>query len=143
MTAAGGRPLAFTFTGLVIGSVIYSLPFVVQPIRDAFAATGHAPLEAAATLGASPRDRFFTVAVCRTNDPLRRFRHMAWIQTFQSVTESGTLKVKSARPDSYRALIDQASEATGQRFAGCQRPWSMPELVRSARRGKPVSKRDG
>ena len=63
MTAAGGRPLAFTFTGLVIGSVIYSLPFVVQPIRDAFAAMGHAPLEAAATLGASPRDRFFTVAV--------------------------------------------------------------------------------
>jgi molybdate transport system permease protein len=63
MTAAGGRPLAFTFTGLVIGSVIYSLPFVVQPIRDAFAAIGRQPLEAAATLGASPRDRFFSVAV--------------------------------------------------------------------------------
>lgn len=63
MTAGGGRPLAFTFTGLVIGSVIYSLPFVVQPIRDAFAAMGHAPLEAAATLGAAPHDRFFTVAV--------------------------------------------------------------------------------
>jgi molybdate transport system permease protein len=63
MTAAGGRPLAFTFTGLVIGSVIYSLPFVVQPIRDAFAAIGPRPLEAAATLGASPRDRFFSVAV--------------------------------------------------------------------------------
>ena len=63
MTAAGGRPLAFTFTGLVIGSVIYSLPFVVQPIRDAFASVGHRPMEAAATLGASPRDRFFSVAV--------------------------------------------------------------------------------
>jgi molybdate transport system permease protein len=63
MVAAGGRPLAFTFTGLVIGSVIYSLPFVVQPIRDAFAATGPRPLEAAATLGAGPRDRFFSVAV--------------------------------------------------------------------------------
>ena len=63
MMSAGGRPLAFTFTGLVIGSVIYSLPFVVQPIRDAFAALGPGPLEAAATLGASPRDRFFTVAV--------------------------------------------------------------------------------
>jgi molybdate transport system permease protein len=63
MTAAGGRPLAFTFAGLVIGSFIYSLPFVVQPLRDAFAAVGQQPLEAAATLGASPRDRFFTVAV--------------------------------------------------------------------------------
>ncbi|MEN8008359.1 MAG: molybdate ABC transporter permease subunit [Candidatus Krumholzibacteriota bacterium] len=63
MTAAGGRPLAFTFTGLVIGSVIYSLPFVVQPIRDAFSSVGHRPMEAAATLGASPRDRFFSVAV--------------------------------------------------------------------------------
>ena len=63
MTAAGGRPLAFTFAGLVIGSVIYSLPFVVQPLRDAFASVGRSPMEAAATLGASPRDRFFTVAV--------------------------------------------------------------------------------
>jgi molybdate transport system permease protein len=63
MVAAGGRPLAFTFAGLVIGSVVYSLPFVVQPIRDAFAAIGPRPLEAAATLGAGPRDRFFSVAV--------------------------------------------------------------------------------
>ena len=63
MTALGGRPLAFTFAGLVIGSVIYSLPFVVQPIRDAFLAIGPGPLEAAATLGAGPRDRFFRVAV--------------------------------------------------------------------------------
>jgi len=63
MLAAGGRPLAFTFAGLVIGSVIYSLPFVVQPLKDAFTAVGRTPLEAAATLGASPWDRFFTVAV--------------------------------------------------------------------------------
>lgn len=55
--------LAFTFPGLVIGSVIYSLPFVVQPIRDAFALTGRRPLQAAATLGASPLDRFFTIAI--------------------------------------------------------------------------------
>ena len=61
--AAGGRPLAFTFTGLVIGSVIYSLPFVVHPLQNAFAAAGRRPLEVAATLGASPWDRFFTVAV--------------------------------------------------------------------------------
>ena len=63
MALAGGRSLAFTFTGLVIGSVVYSLPFVVQPIRDAFASIGPRPFEAAATLGASPRDRFFSVAV--------------------------------------------------------------------------------
>jgi molybdate transport system permease protein len=63
LTALGGRPLAFTFAGLVIGSVIYSLPFVVQPIRDAFLTVGHGPLEAAATLGAGPRDRFWRVAV--------------------------------------------------------------------------------
>lgn len=63
MESLGGRPLAFTFTGLVIGSVIYSLPFVVQPLQNAFSAVGRRPLEVAATLRASPLDRFFTVAV--------------------------------------------------------------------------------
>ena len=55
--------LAFTFTGLVIGSMIYSLPFVVQPLQNAFAATGPRLLEAAATLRASPLDRFLTVSL--------------------------------------------------------------------------------
>jgi molybdate transport system permease protein len=59
----GGRSLAFTFEGLVIGSVIYSMPFVVQPIRQAFEAIGERPLEVAATLRASPWDSFWTVAV--------------------------------------------------------------------------------
>ncbi|GHD41385.1 molybdenum ABC transporter permease subunit [Thalassobaculum fulvum] len=59
----GGRSLAFTFEGLVIGSVLYSMPFVVQPIRNAFAAVGDRPLEVAATLRASPWDAFWTVAV--------------------------------------------------------------------------------
>jgi molybdate transport system permease protein len=59
----GGRSLAFTFEGLVIGSVLYSMPFVVQPIRNAFAALGDRPLEVAATLRASPWDAFWTVAV--------------------------------------------------------------------------------
>ncbi|MEN8803327.1 MAG: molybdate ABC transporter permease subunit [Thiogranum sp.] len=58
----GARSLAFTFTGLVIGSVFYSMPFVVQPLQDAFSAVGRRPLEVAATLRASPLDRFFTVA---------------------------------------------------------------------------------
>ena len=57
-----GAPLAFTFTGLVIGSVFYSLPFVVQPLQNAFTSIGDRPLEVAATLGASPLDRFFSVA---------------------------------------------------------------------------------
>ena len=61
--ALGGGSLAFTFTGLVIGSVIYSLPFVVQPLQDAFNSVGKRPLEVAATLGAKPLDRFFTVAL--------------------------------------------------------------------------------
>lgn len=59
----GERSLAFTFEGLVIGSVIYSMPFVVQPIRNAFEAFGDRPLEVAATLRASPWQAFWTVAV--------------------------------------------------------------------------------
>lgn len=59
----GGRSLAFTFTGLVFGSVFYSMPFVVQPLQAAFTAIGRRPLEAAATLRAYPLDRFFSVAV--------------------------------------------------------------------------------
>lgn len=59
----GARTLAFTFEGLVIGSVLYSMPFVVQPIRNAFEAIGDRPLEVAATLRASPWDAFWTVAV--------------------------------------------------------------------------------
>ena len=59
--ALGVRTLAFTFEGLVIGSVIYSLPFAVQPIRNAFEAMGERPMEVAATLGAAPLDAFFTV----------------------------------------------------------------------------------
>jgi molybdate transport system permease protein len=59
----GGRTLAFTFEGLVIGSVLYSMPFVVQPIRNAFEAIGDRPLEVAATLRASPMRAFWTVAV--------------------------------------------------------------------------------
>jgi len=59
----GGGTLAFSFTGLVFGSVIYSMPFVIQPLQDAFQAAGKRPLEVAATLRASPWDRFFTVAI--------------------------------------------------------------------------------
>jgi molybdate transport system permease protein len=65
----GVRTLAFTFTGLVIGSLFYSLPFAIQPLRTAFEAIGDRPLEIAATMGARPLDRFVTVAL-----PLSRRR---------------------------------------------------------------------
>ncbi len=61
--ALGLGILPFTFPGLVVASVFYSLPFVVQPIQNAFEAIGDGPLEAAATLRAGPWDRFFTVAL--------------------------------------------------------------------------------
>ncbi|AEV62311.1 molybdenum ABC transporter permease [Pseudomonas ogarae] len=59
--ALGLGTLTFSFTGLVIGSVIYSMPFVVQPLQNAFAAIGSRPLEVAATLRAGPWDTFFSV----------------------------------------------------------------------------------
>ncbi len=63
MQALGLATLPFTFGGLVVGSVIFSLPFAVQPLANAFAAIGTRPLEVAATLRASPWDRFVSVAV--------------------------------------------------------------------------------
>ena len=64
LTAALGiQNLPFTYWGLVVASVFYSLPFMVQPLQNAFEAIGDRPLEVAATLRASPVDTFFTVAV--------------------------------------------------------------------------------
>ncbi len=61
--AIGIPRLPFTFYGLLVASVIYSLPFVVQPLQNAFQAIGRGPLEAAATLRATPWDTFFSVIV--------------------------------------------------------------------------------
>jgi len=61
--AVGIGTLPFTFWGLVVASVFYSLPFMVQPLQNAFESIGDRPLEVAATLGASPLDAFFTVAL--------------------------------------------------------------------------------
>ncbi|MEM9623907.1 MAG: molybdate ABC transporter permease subunit [Pseudomonadota bacterium] len=58
-----GDSLTFSFSGLVIASVVYSLPFMVQPLQSAFENMGNKPLQAAASLGAGPLDRFFSVAV--------------------------------------------------------------------------------
>lgn len=63
MAGLGLSPLPFTFGGLVVASVLYSLPFVVQPLQTAFAAIGRQPLEAAATLRAGPWDTFFSVVM--------------------------------------------------------------------------------
>lgn len=60
---ATGTTLTFSFTGLVIASMLYSLPFAVQPLQAAFEQAGRKPLEAAATLGAGPLDRFLTVGL--------------------------------------------------------------------------------
>lgn len=61
--ALGLGLLPFTFAGLVVASCLYSMPFVIQPLQQAFSAIGRAPMEAAATLRASPMDAFFTVAL--------------------------------------------------------------------------------
>ena len=61
--ALGLGSVVFSFTGLVIGSVVYSMPFVVQPLQNAFAAIGERPLEVAATLRASPWDTFVHVVL--------------------------------------------------------------------------------
>ena len=59
----GFLSLAFSFEGLLLGSVIYSLPFVVQPLQNAFSSIGNRPLDVAATLRASPLDRFFSIVL--------------------------------------------------------------------------------
>jgi len=61
--ALGWGVLSFTFTGLLIGSVIFSLPFAVQPMQNAFESMGARPMEVAFTLRASPLDAFFSVAL--------------------------------------------------------------------------------
>ncbi|MDP8205169.1 MAG: molybdate ABC transporter permease subunit [Candidatus Electryonea clarkiae] len=63
MLLTGGHSLAFTFAGLVVGSVFYSMPFVVQPLQNAFITIGKRSMEVAATLRASPVDRFFSIAL--------------------------------------------------------------------------------
>lgn len=63
LESIGLTHLAFSFTGLVIGSMVYSLPFVVQPLQNAFQSLGTRPLEAAATLRAGPFDRFLSVVL--------------------------------------------------------------------------------
>ncbi|MBU2580152.1 MAG: molybdate ABC transporter permease subunit [Alphaproteobacteria bacterium] len=83
-----GSTLAFSFAGLVVASMLYSLPFMVQPLQTAFEAIGREPLEAAATLGASPRDAFFSVA---TPMALRGFLTASVLTFAHTVGEFGVV----------------------------------------------------
>ncbi|WP_221797298.1 molybdate ABC transporter permease subunit [Oceanobacter mangrovi] len=94
--------LPFTFAGLVVASVIYSLPFVVQPIQNALAALGNRPAEVAATLGASPLDTFFRVTL-----PLARsgFLTAAVLGFAHTVGEFGVvLMIGGNIPDETRVI---------------------------------------
>ncbi|SFF88224.1 molybdate ABC transporter permease subunit [Neptunomonas qingdaonensis] len=76
-----GGPLTFTFGGLVIGSVIFSLPFMVQPLRNTFESIGTRPLEVAATLRASPLDTFFSVVLPLSRHGLLTGSIMTFVHT--------------------------------------------------------------
>lgn len=94
--------LVFTFEGLVFASMVYSLPFVVQPLQNAFEALGPRPLEVAATLRASPRDRFLSVAI-----PLARpgFLTAAVLSFAHTVGEFGVvLMIGGSIPGETRVL---------------------------------------
>ncbi len=102
---AGWGSLAFSFTGLLLGSVIYSLPFAVQPLQHAFQAMGTRPMEVAATLRASPWDAFFRVAV-----PLARpgFVTAAILSFAHTVGEFGVvLMIGGNIPDTTRVVSTQ------------------------------------
>ena len=101
----GWGTLAFSFSGLVIGSVIYSLPFAVQPLVNAFEAMGSRPMEVAATLRASKWDAFFTVAV-----PLAKpgFVMAAMLSFAHTVGEFGVvLMIGGNIPDKTRVVSTQ------------------------------------
>lgn len=97
--------LPFTFAGLALASMLYSMPFVVQPLQNAFEAIGERPLEAAATLRASPWDTFWTVAV-----PLARpgFLSAAVLGFAHTVGEFGVvLMIGGNIPDKTRVVSVQ------------------------------------
>ena len=103
--AMGWGTLSFTFSGLLLGSVIYSMPFAVQPILHAFEAIGERPMEVAATLRARPIDAFFSVAL-----PLARpgFITAAILSFAHTIGEFGVvLMIGGNIPDKTRVLSTQ------------------------------------
>lgn len=77
----GQQGMGFSFSGLLLGSVLYSLPFVVQPMQNAFTALGARPFEVAATLRAGPLDRFFSIALPLTRRDLAAAAIMGFAHT--------------------------------------------------------------
>ncbi len=103
--ALGWGSLSFSFTGLVLGSVVYSLPFAVQPLQYAFEAMGVRPMEVAATLRARPLDAFFTVAVPQA---LPGFLTAAVLTFAHTVGEFGVvLMIGGNIPDQTRVVSTQ------------------------------------
>jgi len=148
--ALGLGLLPFTFTGLVVASCLYSMPFVIQPLQQAFAAIGRAPMEAAATLRASPLDAFFTVAL-----PLARpgFITAAVLGFAHTVGEFGVvLMIGGNIPGNDAGAVDgdlqprggdgiRQRALAGRRHAGvffcraaaAQQPWLEPFAMSAAR----------
>lgn len=137
--------LPFTFPGLVIASVVYSLPFVVQPIENAFAAIGHRPLEVAATLRATPFEAFWRVALPLARPGLITATIMGFTHT---IGEFGVvLMIGGNIPDKTRVLSVQiydhveALEYTQAHWlAGGMLVFSFVVLLALFSLNKPVSK---
>jgi len=130
--------LAFTFGGLLLGSIIYSLPFAVQPLQNAFEAIGKRPMEVAATLRATPLDAFFTVAL-----PLAKPGFVtAAVMTFaHTLGEFGVvLMIGGNIPGSTRVVstqiyghVEAQEYAQAHWLAGCMLVFSFCVLVGLAR----------
>ncbi|MFW3898451.1 molybdate ABC transporter permease subunit [Pseudomonas bharatica] len=143
--ALGLGTVVFSFSGLVIGSVIYSMPFVVQPLQNAFAAIGDRPLEVAATLRASPRDTFFSVVL-----PLARpgFVTASILGFAHTVGEFGVvLMIGGNIPDKTRVVsvqifdhVEAMEYAQAHWLAGAMLVFSFLVLLAlyGSRRGKPA-----
>jgi hypothetical protein len=99
----GLRTPAFTFEALVIGSVLYSMPFVVQPIRNAFEAFGDRPLEVAATLRASPWDAFWSVAISLARPGFSVWCHPL-LRLLQELDLDVVQRIQVREPVAYRAI---------------------------------------
>ena len=119
----GARTLAFTFSGLVIGSIIASMPFVVQPIRNAFAAIGDRPLEVAATLRASPARAFWTVALPLASPGLLTGAVLGFAHTVGEFGVVSDDRRQHSRP--HQGHVDRHLTTMSRRCSGA-RPTSSP-----------------